>query len=88
VDSGHRLTPGLRDELITAELAQALASLARERVDVTSLDKAEAIERLGRHLLRVARRLKSPTDEDELVSSAKLGTRPSAHWGETSPETR
>ncbi|HEX6514483.1 MAG TPA: DUF3427 domain-containing protein [Nocardioidaceae bacterium] len=70
--SGHRLTPGLRDELITAELAQALASLTSERVDVTSLDKAEAIERLGRHLLRVARRLKSPSDEDELVSSATL----------------
>ena len=50
--SGQRLTPGLRDELITAELAQALASLTSERVDVTSLDKAEAIERLGRHLLR------------------------------------
>ena len=42
--SGQRLTPGLRDELITAELAEALASLTGERVDVTSLDKAEAID--------------------------------------------
>jgi superfamily II DNA or RNA helicase/HKD family nuclease len=66
------LTPGLRDELITAELAQALELLSTDRVDVTSIDRSEAIERMGRHLLRVARRLKSPTNETELTSSAAL----------------
>ena len=68
----RQLVPGLRDELITAEVAEALALLASDRVDVGVVDKSEAIERLGRHLLRVARRLKSPTTQDELISSAAL----------------
>ena len=70
--SERQLMPGLRDELITAELAEALELLSTERVDVSAVDKSEAIERLGRHLLRVARRLRSPTSDDELVSSAAL----------------
>ncbi len=70
--SERQLTPGLRDELITAELAEALELLTTDRVDVSAIDKSEAIERLGRHLLRVARRLRSPTTDDELVSSAAL----------------
>ena len=59
--SGDQLPPGLRDELITAELTGALELLASDRVDVTRLDRGEAIERLGKHLLRVARRLRTPT---------------------------
>lgn len=70
--SERQLTPGLRDELITAELAEALELLTTDRVDVSAVDKSEAIERLGRHLLRVARRLRSPTNDDDLVSSAAL----------------
>ncbi len=66
------LTPGLRDELVTSELSSALELLTSDRVDISPLDKGEAIERLGRHLLRVARRLRAPTSGDELHSSAQL----------------
>ncbi len=68
----RQLAPGLRDELITAEIEEAMALLASDRIDVNVVDKSEAVERLGRHLLRVARRLRSPTNDDELVSSAAL----------------
>lgn len=67
-----QLTPGLRDELITSELAADMALITSDRVDVDLLDKSEAIERLGRHLLRVARRLRGPKTDDELVSSADV----------------
>lgn len=66
------LAPGLRDEVITADLAEALQLLADDRVDVSRLDRSEAIERLGRHLLRVARRLRTPTSEDDVSVSAGL----------------
>lgn len=70
--SSDPLAPGLRDEVVTAELAEALQLLATDQVDLSRLDKSEAIERLGRHLLRVARRLRTPTSEDEVASSAGL----------------
>lgn len=54
------LTPGLRDELITEGLDKALGQLPEARVQQSALQEAEAVERLGRHLLRVARRLESP----------------------------
>ncbi|MGO1971418.1 MAG: DUF3427 domain-containing protein [Propionibacteriaceae bacterium] len=70
--SDGQLAPGLRDELITAELAEALELLSSDRVDDEPLARSEAIERLGRHLLRVARRLRSPTTDDELLASAGI----------------
>lgn len=42
------LVPGLRDELITDELAQTLELLSSGQVEVSAVDRAEAIERLGR----------------------------------------
>ncbi len=66
------LPPGLRDELITTELGQALELLASEQADVSPIDKSEAIERLGKHLLRVARRMRSPNSGDDLVTSAEV----------------
>lgn len=69
---GREPRPGLRDELLTAEWTATLAALATDRVDVTPLDRSEAIERLGRHLLRVARRLRAPSTDDDLSRSADL----------------
>jgi len=64
--------PGLRDELITEEVAQALAALSDGQLLDQSLADSEPIERLGKHLLRVARRLRAPQDHDELEASAQL----------------
>ena len=72
MSSGEQLLPGLRDELVTADLTAALELLASDRVDVTRLDRSEAVERLGKHLLRVARRLRTPASEDDVSSSAEL----------------
>jgi hypothetical protein len=66
VNSGDQLPPGLRDELITADLTSALGLLASDRVDVTRLERSEAVERLGKHLLPVARRLRTPASEDDV----------------------
>lgn len=60
------LQPGLRDELITEELRTLLATVPDERVRSGRLPDAEAIERLGRHLLRVARRLSSPVGASQV----------------------
>ena len=70
--SGGQLPSGLRDELVTAELTARLERLSSDRVDVAQLDTSEAIERLGKHLLRVARRLRTPTSDDDVSSSARL----------------
>lgn len=63
------LEPGLRDELVTAELDAALGLVASDLVDTSTLDKADAVERLGRHLLKVARRLRNPNSDDQLTST-------------------
>ena len=51
-----RITPGLRDELITAELRQRLEQLDPSRLQTEPLDPAEAAGRLSAHLEAVTRR--------------------------------
>lgn len=65
-----RLQPGLRDELITTELAEVL--LETHRIDSKPLTDADAIERLGKHLLQVARRLRTPSGKHELGHSVEI----------------
>lgn len=66
------LAPGLRDEVITEELAQALAMLRSGQPVTERLAASETIERLGKHLLRVARRLRVPSDREELAAQTSL----------------
>ena len=63
------LQHGLRDELVTGELADLLATLDPERVVDDPLRASEAVERLGKHLLRVARRLRNPSDAGAVEAS-------------------
>jgi len=66
------LVPGLRDELITAELADLLQSVDDGRILAEDVSASVALERLGRHLLRVARRMRSPSDGDDVRDAASL----------------
>jgi superfamily II DNA or RNA helicase/HKD family nuclease len=66
------LVPGLRDELITAELADLLQSVDDGRILAEDVPASVALERLGRHLLRVARRMRSPSDGDDVRDAASL----------------
>lgn len=66
------LQHGLRDELVTSEVADLLATLDPERVIDDPLRASEAVERLGRHLLRVARRLRNPNDAAAVEASAAV----------------
>lgn len=66
------LATGLRDELITEEIAQSLAALSPGQVADQPLVASEAVERLGKHLLRVARRIRSPQDAETLTTSIQL----------------
>ena len=59
---------GLRDELITDDLAKALGGL-EDRLVREGLTVPEAVERLGKHLLRVARRMNTPQDVDASVTA-------------------
>ena len=68
----HRQTPGLRDELITDDLAALLAELDPAQLDRKPLKDAEALERLGKHLLGVARRLRNPSGRDDVAEAAVL----------------
>ena len=56
------LRPGLRDELVTEELAALQAKLDQEQLISDPLSASDAVERLGKHLLRVARRMRTPND--------------------------
>jgi superfamily II DNA or RNA helicase/HKD family nuclease len=69
--SDDAIAPGLRDELITEELAGLLEAVV-DRTESRPLDPSEALERLGRHLLRVARRLRTPSDDDKLAETTAL----------------
>lgn len=69
--SQDALEPGLRDELITEEL-RALVRAAVDRAESRPLEPSEALERLGKHLLRVARRLRAPSDKEKLVETTAL----------------
>lgn len=75
------IKPGLRDELITRELAERLSSLASKDVRDENLSTAEGLERLGRHLLRVARRMKTPNTSDELRHSVGVANAAVASLG-------
>jgi len=66
------LTPGLRDELISNNLRSALDGLDVAKIHEQPLAASEAIERLGKHLLRVARRLRTPGGRDELEHSVAV----------------
>lgn len=66
------LQPGLRDELVTSELADMLATLGPGQVIDDPLRASEAVERLGKHLLRVARRLRNPSDAAAVEASAAV----------------
>lgn len=66
------LRPGLRDELITSDLRASLSLLSSDRVSTDSLRDSEAIERLGRHLLTVARRMSSPTGTAQVASLTEV----------------
>lgn len=61
------LNPGLRDELITLEMAEILAAIEPDQLVEDRLHAGEAIERLGKHLLRVSRRLRDPNDNKALA---------------------
>lgn len=66
----HELTaPGLRNELVSESVRFALNDLADGQTSEEDLSAADAIERLGKHLLRVARRLRTPEDPGELETS-------------------
>ena len=69
----HRQTPGLRDELITDDLAALLAELDPAQLDRKPLKDAEALERLGKHLLGVARRLRNPSGRDDVAEAGRPG---------------
>lgn len=66
-------TPGVRDELLTRRLEDALASLPAQLVDRQPLDPAEGPRRLARHLAEALTPLVAneplSTDQAELVNS-------------------
>ena len=67
------LTPGLRDELVTAAADEALSRLDVELVELADLDAAEAPERFARHAAAViARMLESMRDADASAESQAL----------------
>ncbi|MCB0877888.1 MAG: DUF3427 domain-containing protein [Thermoleophilia bacterium] len=70
-----QLRPGLRDELITSELNRLLADLPDERIKGDALRDGETIERLGRHLLRIARRLQTPAGAGQVEAVTEVVNR-------------
>lgn len=66
--TGKRLRPGLRDELITHEIAEMLADLQPGQLVDDRLRAGEALERLGKHLLKLARRLGDPNDDEAVTA--------------------
>lgn len=71
MSKSDRMPPGLRDEIITEDLAASLALIRGDLVEVSRLERSAAVERLGRHLLRVARRMRHPSSEEALTSAAE-----------------
>ncbi len=67
------LHPGLRDELITREMAELLAEIEPDQIVRDPLRAGEALERLGKHLLRVSQRLRGPNDiEAVAITTAEI----------------
>ncbi|MCW2920596.1 MAG: helicase [Thermoleophilia bacterium] len=69
------LAPGLRDELMTEELRSLVSQLSDERVVTSRLSEAEAVERIGRHLLQAARRLRAPAKASDIDAMAQVANR-------------
>lgn len=61
---------GLRDSLVTHDLHDSLASYG-DRAVVEGLGTADAVERLGKHLLTVARRMRHPKSADNLLHTVE-----------------
>jgi superfamily II DNA or RNA helicase/HKD family nuclease len=57
---------------VTQELADALKAIDSDNLIDEALTSADAVERLGRHLLRVARRLRTPGDSEAVQTSTLL----------------
>jgi superfamily II DNA or RNA helicase/HKD family nuclease len=83
-----RLRPGLRDELVTEELRALLAELPEGRARDAALADAEAIERLGRHLLAVARRLGRPAGAAQVEATTAAVNRAIATLGDEFADDR
>jgi superfamily II DNA or RNA helicase len=67
------LTPGLRDELITAAAAEALSQVEDELIELAELEGAEAPERFARHAGAVVRRvLERMRDENASAEAQAL----------------
>ena len=68
----RELVPGLHEALVTADLDRRIAALSEVVADVDDLAKAEASDRLSRHLAGVVARVIEQTDEADRV---EVGTR-------------
>lgn len=62
----------MRDELVTEELSALLACLDQQQLIADPLRASDAVERLGRHLLRVARRMRTPNDATAVEAGTTL----------------
>jgi len=69
------LRAGLRDELVTEELEQLLEGVERAAYGADALSASDAVERLGKHLLRVARRMRTPRDTASLEAGVEAVNR-------------
>ena len=67
-----QLRPGLRDELVTEELSALLTHLDQQQLISDPLRASDAVERLGKHLLRVARRMRTPNDSAAVEAGTTL----------------
>src|SRR4051794_20817248 len=67
------LTPGLRDELVTAAAGEALSRVDDELIEIAELEPAEAPERFARHAGAVVRRvLERMRDHDASAEAQAL----------------
>jgi superfamily II DNA or RNA helicase/HKD family nuclease len=65
------LTPGLRDELVTAAAGEALSRVDDELIEIAELERAEAPERFARHAGAVVRRLLDRMRDDDASAEAQ-----------------
>jgi superfamily II DNA or RNA helicase/HKD family nuclease len=69
------LRAGLRDELVTEELDRLLAGVEHATYGADPLAASDAVERLGKHLLRVARRMRTPRDSAAVHAGVEAANR-------------
>ena len=65
------LTPGLRDELVTAAAGEALLRVDDELIEMAELEGAEAPERFARHAGAVVRRVLERMRDDDASAEAQ-----------------